>query len=212
MIPTFRTLVVSDIHALAARHDSEENIQHALAELLHLREREQQRGVLTLRWKRCGEHDFPVPSRAHVDDAGIDLPVIVTEADTNCYLRTHEPAVRVFDGHHVLGAHVFGAGWAVAIPPGWCGLIVVRSSVGKAGWDLESSGLIDSGYHGEILLPLVYRGDTFNPRRIVRHGDRMAQMLLLPVPRVESEEVASLPATARGEGGFGSTGSGSAER
>lgn len=213
MLTNFYVLPKDTIEMLAAKYDRSDLVQHALAELLHRRVREQQllnkaaeslaearvaRGVLTLRWKRVGEHDLPIPSRVHDDDAGFDLSVVIPGGGTS-------------DGRREV-LQMFGTGWAVAIPVGWFGLIVPRSSVGKAGWDIESSGVIDAGYRGEVMLPLIYRGEPFNAKRVLRHGDRVAQMLLLPVPRVESEEALELPPTARGAGGFGSTGSGSTAR
>ena len=157
------------------------------------------RGVLQLRWKRVGEHNLPVPTRAHDGDAGLDLATVV-----ETFYPNHCPG---WAGKHVMVSPstviVFRTGWAVAIPPGWFGLIVPRSSTGKAGWDIESSGVIDSGYRGEIMLPMVYRGDG---SASVEHGQRMAQMLILPVPRIDSIVVDELDATARGDGGFGSSG------
>jgi dUTP pyrophosphatase len=158
--------------------------------------------TLTLKWQRIGAHTLPLPSRAHPEDAGIDLPVIV-DGET---FAGHVAA----PGHRVAATPealiVFRTGWAVEIPDGWCGLIVVRSSVGKAGWDIESSGVIDAGYAGEILLPMCFRGPSLDSKRYVEHGQRMVQMLILPVPAVESIEVAALSNSRRGQGGFGSTG------
>lgn len=160
------------------------------------------RGVLQLRWKRIGEHSLPVPSRAHDGDAGLDLAVVVDrEPQCASYSLTMgpPPVITVYTDSVI----IFRTGWAVAIPPGWFGLVVPRSSTGKAGWDIESSGVIDSGYRGEIMLPMVYRGDG---SASVEHGQRMAQMLILPVPRIDSIVVDELDATARGTGGFGSSG------
>lgn len=160
------------------------------------------RGVLQLRWKRIGEHSLPVPSRAHDSDAGLDLAVIadLATAEKHGLSWSREPLGVVVWPEATLA---FRTGWAVAIPPGWFGLIVPRSSTGKAGWDIESSGVIDSGYRGEIMLPLIYRGAE-SVR--VEHGQRMAQMLILPVPRIDSIVVDELDGTARGAGGFGSSG------
>jgi dUTP pyrophosphatase len=179
-----------------------DTLQARCSELVHAERAA--RGIVGLKWKRCGEHTLPLPKRAHDGDAGLDLAVIVTAT---------EPATREFDAGDearfsasVGKTVVFRTGWAVEIPAGWFGLIVVRSSIGKAGWDFESSGVIDSGYRAEILLPFVFRGDWLNSARYVANGQRMAQMLLLPVPRVDSVEVSELSTTARGSGGFGSTG------
>ena len=157
--------------------------------------------TLTLRWRRMGDHELPIPSRAHPTDAGLDLPVVV---DPTNY-QGHPTPIRGRIEAHPERIIVFRTGWAVEIPPGWFGLVVVRSSIGKAGWDIESSGVIDPSYRGEIFLPLIYRGDSLSAKRFVSHGDRMAQMLILPVPEVQSVEVAELSDTPRGAGGFGST-------
>ncbi len=155
---------------------------------------------MILRWKRIGDHRLPVPSRAHDGDAGIDLAVVV-EHHYPIHLHAHDGRIGVTANALI----TFRTGWAVEIPPGWFGLIVVRSSIGKAGWDIESSGVIDSGYRSEIMLPLVFRGSQLDPKRYVSHGDRMAQMLLLPAPTVDCQEVDDLSTTTRGAGGFGST-------
>ncbi len=160
------------------------------------------RGVLQLRWKRIGEHSLPVPSRAHDGDAGLDLAVVVDrEPQCASYSLTMgpPPVITVYTDSVI----IFRTGWAVAIPPGWFGLVVPRSSTGKAGWDIESSGVIDAGYRAEILLPMRYRGDG---EYRVEHGQRMAQMVLLPVPHVESQEAAELSPSGRGAGAFGSSG------
>lgn len=93
-------------------------------------------------------------------------------------------------------------GLALAIPPGYVGLIRDRSSVATAGLQTVA-GVIDSDYRGEVLVALHNAG---RDPRIVRHGERVAQMLVLPCPRVEVVESSDLPPTERGEGGFGSTG------
>lgn len=159
---------------------------------------------LKLRWKRIGIHNLPMPSRARDDDAGIDLSIVVTA--TEPMARAHDAA----ESHRFTASPdelvVFRTGWAVEIPFGWFGFIVPRSSTGKAGWDIESSGVIDPNYRGEIMIPMTFRGKATDPARRVSHGQRMAQMLILPVPRIECEEVDELSATQRGEGGFGSTG------
>lgn len=161
--------------------------------------------TVLLKWKRCGSHTLPVPTRANVGDAGLDLPVVVdkdTEPVYGSFSRTLGE-VPVLDVYNSSGLIVFRTGWAVEIPPGYYGQIVVRSSVGKAGWDIESSGVIDSSYRGEIKMPLIYRGEETGR---VEHGRCLAQMLILPVPHIECVEVDALSDTARGEGGFGSTG------
>jgi dUTP pyrophosphatase len=93
-------------------------------------------------------------------------------------------------------------GLALAIPEGYCGLLVGRSGLGGRGLALLV-GLIDSDYRGEIGV-VLHMGD--DDHAVIRPGDRIAQLLILPVPAVEMVEAADLPGTARGDGGFGSTG------
>lgn len=142
-----------------------------------------------------------MPSRAHDGDAGFDLSVIVEQ-----FYPNHLPGPHGRIGVSANTLITFRTGWAVEIPPGWFGLIVVRSSIGKAGWDIESSGVIDSSYRGEIMIPMVFRGSQLDAKRYVSQGDRMAQLLLLPASAVDCQEVTELSTTARGNGGFGSSG------
>lgn len=93
-------------------------------------------------------------------------------------------------------------GLAVAIPTGYVGLIRDRSSLALAGLHTVA-GVIDSDYRGEILVAVHNAGGS---TLSIHHGDRVAQMLILPCPIVGMVEVADLPPTERGSGGFGSTG------
>ena len=98
---------------------------------------------------------------------------------------------------------MYHTGIAVEIPPGYVGLLFPRSSCWKRHLALANSvGVIDSDYRGEICF--VYRemgqfGDFGD-------GDRIGQLVIVPCPEVEMIEVDDLSETARGEGGFGSTG------
>ena len=96
-------------------------------------------------------------------------------------------------------------GVRMAIPYGCVGLVFPRSGLAtKQGLRLANCvGVIDSGYRGEIGVPL--HNDS-NEERTVRHGDRVAQLVLLPFLPMEFEQVDTLPETVRGEGGFGSIG------
>lgn len=95
-------------------------------------------------------------------------------------------------------------GFAIALPEDHAGLIVLRSSVGLGG--LLSApggvGVVDPGYTGEVCAIVQARGEAV----VLRAGDRIAQMLIVPIRHAVLEVVAELPPTARGEGGFGSTG------
>ena len=98
-------------------------------------------------------------------------------------------------------------GLAVAIPDGWEGQIRCRSSLGKKGMIMPNGvGTIDSDYRGELMVLATWigEGDSFT----VAKGERVAQLLFAPVPKVTIVEtsVENLGKTERGQGGFGSTG------
>lgn len=96
-------------------------------------------------------------------------------------------------------------GLAVAIPAGHVGILAVRSSMGiKRGVTLANAiGVIDSDYRGEVGIGLM--NTTGEPYTILP-GDRIAQLMVMPVVQPAVELVDELPETDRGEGGFGSTG------
>jgi dUTP pyrophosphatase len=98
-------------------------------------------------------------------------------------------------------------GVAVAIPDGYAGFVQPRSGLAaRTGLGfVNSPGLIDSGYRGEIQVVAVNL-DWQDPIEI-RRGDKIAQLVILPVPQATVAEVDELPASDRGSGGFGSTGS-----
>ena len=97
-------------------------------------------------------------------------------------------------------------GIAVAIPEGYAGLVVPRSGLAaRQGISIVNApGLVDSGYRGEVKVILINLGG--GPVEVER-GDRIAQLVIVAVETQEYVEVDELPDTARGEGGFGSTGS-----
>lgn len=97
----------------------------------------------------------------------------------------------------------YGTGLAVEIPEGYVGLLFPRSSISNSGLILSNSvGVIDSGYRGEVKLRFKHILDT----AAYKVGDRIGQIIILPYPQIEFEEVDELSSTDRGEGGFGSTG------
>ena len=93
-------------------------------------------------------------------------------------------------------------GWAVAIPSGYVGLVRDRSSLAVQGL-LTVAGVIDSDYRGEVLVAMRNAGTA---PMLIESGRRVAQMLIITSPQVTVEELSELPQTARGAGGFGSTG------
>lgn len=134
---------------------------------------------------------LPLPTYAHPGDAGLDL-VAASHV-------TLAPGARA----------AVPTGLAVAIPEGWVGLVHPRSGLARRhGITVANApGTVDAGYRGEVQVLLVNLGDE--PVELAR-GDRIAQLLVQQVGRARIVEVGSLDATARGAGGFGSTGLGSA--
>lgn len=97
-----------------------------------------------------------------------------------------------------------GLGFAMEIPVGYYGLIAIRSSLGKQGIILTNGvGIVDSDYRGEWKLLVTNIGQV---ERILMPGDRVAQLILRKLEDCTIEEVDDLSDTARGTGGFGSTG------
>ena len=103
------------------------------------------------------------------------------------------------------GQVVVPTGLAVAIPEGYVGIVAVRSSMGvRHGITLSNAiGVIDSDYRGPLGVGLT---NMSREDYVLQPGDRMAQLMVVPVLRPEIRLVAELPETARGAGGFGSTG------
>ena len=133
-------------------------------------------------------HADHIPEYAHPGDAGADL-------------RSAEALV-LSPGQRAL----IGTGVAIALPDGYAAFIVPRSGLAaKHGITvLNAPGTVDAGYRGEIKVTLL-NTDASAPFEI-QVGDRIAQMIVMPVTRARFTAVTALPGSARGEGGFGSTG------
>lgn len=101
---------------------------------------------------------------------------------------------------------VIDTGIALEIPDGFVGLVFPRSSISKTSYMLKNSvGVIDSGYRGSVIIKLrKFEEQVLNTYKA---GDRVAQIMIIPRPRIELLEVEELSDSVRGEGGFGSTGS-----
>lgn len=134
--------------------------------------------------------DAPVPERAHPGDAGLDLRSAID--------------VEVKPGERAL----VPTGIAIAIPEGHAGLVLPRSGLAsRHGLTMANApGLIDAGYRGEVICAVVNLDR--DSAVMIRRGDRIAQLVLITIPDVEPAVVDELPATSRGEDGFGSTGNG----
>jgi dUTP pyrophosphatase len=133
-------------------------------------------------------------------DPSIELPSYAREGDAGLDLRAAHDATLEPGGRGLVGT-----GLAVAIPPGYAGLVLPRSglALSQGVTVLNAPGLVDAGYRGELKVLLVNHGDKPVP---VRRGDRIAQLVIQPVERAELIEVNELPTSQRGAGGFGSTG------
>jgi dUTP pyrophosphatase len=142
---------------------------------------------MELRVKRM-RPEAQLPAAHHPGDAGLDLRAAV-EAVVGPGERAMIPT-----------------GIAVAIPDGHAGLVLPRSGLAsKQGLTLANApGLIDAGYRGEVICAVV----NLDPAEKVeiRVGDRIAQLVVVAVPEVAAVWADELPGTARGDGGFGSTG------
>ncbi|MDK2784273.1 MAG: dUTP pyrophosphatase [Bacillota bacterium] len=132
---------------------------------------------------------LPLPEYMSPGAAGLDLYAALTEE------ITLPPG----------GRALIPTGISVAVPPGWEAQVRPRSGLAwRYGLTLlNSPGTVDSDYRGEIKVLLVNLGTE---PYTVRRGDRIAQLVLNSVGRVEWEEVEELPASRRGTGGFGHTG------
>lgn len=128
--------------------------------------------------------DAVTPTRAHPEDAGLDLYAledVMIESGQGKTART---------------------GVAFALPEGHVGMIADRSSLAKKGIK-TAGGIIDAGYRGEILIVLW---NLSSQAVLLKRGERIAQMLILPIVTPAVQEVTQLTDTKRGVGGFGSTG------
>jgi dUTP pyrophosphatase len=141
--------------------------------------------VMQIRVKQTRDYGY-MPRYAHPGDAGLDL----------CAVGKHRVPP--------LGTVRIPTGIAVAIPEGYQGEVRPRSGLSSKGIHVIL-GTIDSGYRGEIEVVLFNStGDFYN----VRWGDRIAQLVIMPVVQANFVEVRELDETERGADGFGSTGMG----
>lgn len=116
-----------------------------------------------------------------------------------------------YEYKHDIDCHVFGTGFAMEIPEGYVGLCFPRSSIRKIDLQLTNAvGVVDSDYRGEVTAS--FKNRDFTPdiiaqlRKGYEVGDRIFQMIIIPYPKIEFEEVEKLSDTERGTGGYGSTG------
>lgn len=130
--------------------------------------------------------DAIIPSYAKLGDAGLDITTTGINASTELYIE-------------------YNTGLAIEIPETFVGLIFPRSSISKTDLILANSvGVIDSGYRGEIKFRFKVSKEDYVD--IYKKGDKIGQLIIIPLPLIELEEVNELSSTERGEGGFGSSG------
>ncbi len=136
-----------------------------------------------------GNADLPLPAYQSKDAVGMDVPAAVTSD------------VTVAPGE----VAAIPCGFAMALPPGFEAQVRPRSGLAakNAVSVANAPGTIDPDYRGEVKVLLINHGKA---PFVVTRGMRIAQLLVVPVPRVAWVEVGDLPATERGAGGFGHTG------
>lgn len=143
---------------------------------------------MVIKFKKLSDN-AKTPVKAHSSDAGFDLSASSFSIDDK-------------------GLFVYGTGIAVDIPVGYVGKLYSRSSIAKYGLSLTNCvGIIDAGYHGEIMM-------KFRPTETVRQGresvyqlgERIGQLIIEKLPDVEMVEADELGESERGTGGYGSTG------
>jgi dUTP pyrophosphatase len=145
-------------------------------------------------------NSVPVAIRRLPHGEGLDLPAYATAGAAGMDVLAAEDVVLPPGGRHAVAT-----GFALAIPEGFEVQVRPRSGLAlKHGISLPNTpGTIDSDYRGELKIIMINLGtDDF----AIARGDRIAQLVLAPVVLARWEEVAELDDTARGAGGFGSTG------
>jgi dUTP pyrophosphatase len=146
--------------------------------------------------RRLGNHDpaLPLPDYATAGAAGLDLRACLAPDDRPNGLELPP-----------LGRVLVPTGLAMALPQGHEGQVRPRSglAVRQGITVLNSPGTVDADYRGELCVLLVNLGAE---TAAIRHGERIAQLVVAPVARVHTVDTAELDPTPRGAGGFGSTG------
>ncbi|WP_436659865.1 dUTP diphosphatase [Acinetobacter sp. P1(2025)] len=153
---------------------------------------------MDIKIKRLNDNAI-IPKYAHESDAGLDVTATSKSYDD-------------------AGNISYGTGLALSIPAGYAAFLMPRSSISKKNLALANSiGLIDSGYRGEVFFKFkpVASISPKNEGDAVEYiyneneyevGERIGQILILPIPKINFVEVDDLDSSDRGEGGFGSTG------
>ena len=130
------------------------------------------------------------PTKAHATDAGFDLYL-----KEDLIIKRTQSCLTVDTGVHIL------------IPAGYVGLVQPRSSISKKAFQIHT-GVIDAGYTGSIKINIQWIDKKCNQSLFYtfERGERIAQLVIVPIPEIEFRQVANLPRTDRGSNGFGSSG------
>ncbi len=137
-----------------------------------------------IRFKKIKE-DAVIPRYAHSGDAGMDI-----FSNEDCVI---EPKTR----------YLVSTGWSLELPKGYVSFIKDKSGVAYKGGLIHMAGVIEYTYRGEYKI-LLY--NTSDEAYTVKKGEKIAQLVILPVITAKISEVSELSDTARGDGAFGSTG------
>lgn len=166
-------------------------------------------GINQKNWKEKNEMEMKLkvmldpgaimPTRAHSTDAGLDLYSPADVVVPACYGERKGKGSVVFVN---AGMAVIDTGVHIEIPAGYVGMIKSKSGL-NVKHNITSEGVIDSGYTGSIVVKLYNHG---NSKVDIAKGQKISQLVLLPIITPELELVDSLEETERGNGGFGSTG------
>lgn len=135
-------------------------------------------------------------------DTGAFAPVRAHEADAGFDIRMPKgPAVAIAGGCSA----TIDTGVHVLIPEGYVGFLKSKSGLNVFS-HISGEGVIDAGYTGSIKVKLYNHGAPGSCNTTFFEGDKLIQLVILPIPEVELEEVDAMPFTDRGDNGFGSTG------
>jgi dUTP pyrophosphatase len=151
--------------------------------------------LVRLAWAEGADRSLPLPAYRTEGAAGADLCAHL-RPESRARGLTLRPGERA----------AVPTGLRMAIPEGFEGQVRARSSLARRGLMLPNApGTIDADYRGEVLVLLLNAGDE---AVTLAHGERIAQLVVAPVARARFEFAETLDETARGAGGFGSTGRG----
>ncbi|MDE2425746.1 MAG: dUTP diphosphatase [Elusimicrobia bacterium] len=140
--------------------------------------------------------DAKIPSYGSEEAAGLDLYTYLDERLRECGIWLQTESV-----YHNKSVYVINTGLSLELPKGTVGIIRPRSSAFRKG--LMISGVLDSDFRGQVMVQVW---NISNQDISLHHGDRIAQLIVMPYIKVNIEEVLELSNTIRGENGFGSTG------